>query len=110
MWWIHASERPEPFGRTIVEAMASGRAVVVARAGGALELFEEGRTGLGFQPGDAGDLARAVKELVRDDELRTRLATESRARAETRFARERLAAEIVAAYDDVRGTFGRPNG
>ena len=31
---VHASTRPEPFGRVIVEAMACGRAVVVLRGGG----------------------------------------------------------------------------
>src|SRR5262249_52926653 len=36
---VHASTRPEPFGLTIAEAMACGRAVVVTRSGGAAELF-----------------------------------------------------------------------
>jgi glycosyltransferase involved in cell wall biosynthesis len=95
---VQASERREPFGRTIVEAMASGRAVVVARAGGAVELFEEGRTGLGFDPGRSEDLARAVLQLVRDAALRSRLATRARAEAEARFDRVRLAPEVYAAY------------
>jgi glycosyltransferase involved in cell wall biosynthesis len=100
---VHASERPEPFGRTIVEAMASGCAVVVARAGGALELFDEGRTGLGFRAGDPEDLARAVLELVRDAELRTRLASAARSEAETRFGRDRLAGEIFRVYEELLG-------
>ena len=29
---VHASTKPEPFGRTIVEAMACGRAAIVANA------------------------------------------------------------------------------
>src|SRR5262249_31069956 len=35
---VHASTRPEPFGLSIVEAMACGRAVIVAAGGGAAEL------------------------------------------------------------------------
>ena len=100
---VHASERPEPFGRTIVEAMASGCAVVVARGGGAVELFTEGRTGLGFRPGDPDDLARAVIELVRNRELRVRMSREARAEAEARFGRERLAGEIFGAYEELLG-------
>jgi glycosyltransferase involved in cell wall biosynthesis len=96
---VHASARPEPFGRTIVEAMASGRAVIAARAGGALELFDEGKNALGFQPDDASDLARAMLSLVRDGELRARLGAEARINAEARFGRERLAREIVSAYE-----------
>ncbi len=98
---VHASERPEPFGRTIVEAMASGRAVVVARAGGAVELFSEGRSGLGFEPGDVRDLTRALRTLTRDAELRRALAAEGRADAEARFGRARLAPEIFTAYREL---------
>jgi glycosyltransferase involved in cell wall biosynthesis len=95
---VHGSERREPFGRTIVEAMASGRAVVVARAGGALELFTEGRTGIGFEPGSVADLTRALRLLVIDEDLRRTLAEEGRRAAELRFGRSRLASEIVGAY------------
>ena len=95
---VHASERAEPFGRTIVEAMASERAVIVSRAGGAAELFEEGQSGLGFTPGDAEDLARRALELVDNDSLRLRLATAAHREAVARFDRNRLAGEVVAAY------------
>jgi glycosyltransferase involved in cell wall biosynthesis len=101
---VHASERPEPFGRTIVEAMACGRAVVVARAGGAEELFEDGRSGLGFRPGDAADLARALLTLARDEALRADLARAGRENAVARFGRDRLAAEAFAAYEALVGT------
>jgi glycosyltransferase involved in cell wall biosynthesis len=98
---VHASERPEPFGRTIVEAMASGRAVVVARGGGAVELFSEGRSGLGFEPGDVRSLVQALRTVVGDAELRRSLAAEGRADAEARFGRTRLAPEIFSAYREL---------
>jgi glycosyltransferase involved in cell wall biosynthesis len=96
---VHASTRPEPFGRTVVEAMASGRAVVVSRAGGAAELFEEGRSGLGFTPGDSEELARVITRLVSDAELRAALGSQGRRTAEQRFDRARLGREVSAAYD-----------
>jgi glycosyltransferase involved in cell wall biosynthesis len=98
---VHPSERPEPFGRTIVEAMATGRPVVVSRAGGAAELFVEGESALGHRPGDANDLARAVLELVRDEALRTRLGNTARAEAEARFDRRRLGHEIYTSYGEL---------
>jgi glycosyltransferase involved in cell wall biosynthesis len=70
---VHSSVEPEPFGRVIVEAMACCRPVVVARSGGAAELFEEGVSGLGYASGDAGQLAGLVVRLCRDPELRERL-------------------------------------
>jgi glycosyltransferase involved in cell wall biosynthesis len=100
---VHPSERPEPFGRTIVEGMATGRPVVVSCAGGAVELFVEGETALGHQPGDADDLARAVLQLVRDEELRTRVGAAARVEAERRFDRRRLGAEVYASYGELIG-------
>jgi glycosyltransferase involved in cell wall biosynthesis len=96
---VHASTRPEPFGRIIVEAMASGKPVVVSRAGGACELFDEGHSGLGFTPGDPDDLARAIVRLVSDAELRAALGRAGRQTALERFDRSRLGREVSAIYD-----------
>jgi len=101
---VHASTRPEPFGRTIVEAMAAARPVVVARSGGAVELFEEGVTGLGFKPGDTADLVRAVLTLIRDGALRARLGAAGRAAAVAHFDRSRLGPELLAVYRELVGT------
>jgi glycosyltransferase involved in cell wall biosynthesis len=98
---VHASTRAEPFGRTIVEAMASGRPVVVARAGGAAEVFGEGRSGLGYEPGSTEDLVRALLELVNDAGLRARLGEGARAEAVERFDRERLGPELLAIYREL---------
>ena len=98
---VHASERPEPFGRTIVEAMATGRAVVVARAGGAAELFVEGETALGYDPSSPSTLTGAVLRLVRDPELRGRLGRSARHAAESRFDRRRLGPELLAVYREL---------
>jgi glycosyltransferase involved in cell wall biosynthesis len=98
---VHPSERPEPFGRTIVEAMASERAVIAARAGGAAELFTDGESALGHTPGDASDLAAAILRLAGDDALRERLAKAARAEAAARFDRRRLGSELRAVYGDL---------
>ena len=58
---VHASTKPEPFGRVIVEAMSCGRAVVVAKDGGAAELFEDGVSALASPPGDASALAGVLR-------------------------------------------------
>ncbi|HEX5272251.1 MAG TPA: glycosyltransferase, partial [Gemmataceae bacterium] len=56
----------ETFGRTIVEAFARGTPVVASRLGAMAELVADGRTGLLFTPGDAPDLAAAVRRLLAD--------------------------------------------
>ncbi len=95
---VHASTRPEPFGRTIAEAMACEKALVVSAAGGAAELFSEGRQALGVSPGDVSGLAVALGRLVSDPELRRSLGTEAGRQARSRFDRARLGHEVGAVY------------
>jgi glycosyltransferase involved in cell wall biosynthesis len=95
---VHASTRPEPFGRSIVEAMACGRAVIVAAAGGARELVEDQQTGLTHSPGDVARLAECIQQLVASPELRTRLGGQARATAVCRFSRDRLGPSLLGLY------------
>jgi glycosyltransferase involved in cell wall biosynthesis len=100
---VHASTKPEPFGLTIAEAMACGRAVIAANAGGAAELFTDGHDALGVPPGDSDALAAAIARLVADPALRTRLGNNARATAAARFARQRMAERILAIYESILG-------
>jgi len=100
---VHASTRPEPFGRVIVEAMACGRAVVASRAGGAVELFADGVSALGTPPGDPAALADALTRLAADAGARRDLGAAGRAEAVARFGRDRLAGEWSRVYRDALG-------
>jgi len=103
---VHASTRPEPFGRSIVEAMASGVATVAIRDGGAAELFEDGVSALGCPPGDPAALARAIGRLIADPGLRRALGEAGRREAEARFDADRLAEAWSTVYPG--GPPGRP--
>jgi glycosyltransferase involved in cell wall biosynthesis len=96
---VHASTQPEPFGRTIVEAMSCERPVLVARAGGAAEVFQDGENALGYEPGDASALAQAMSRMV-DDGVRTRLGTAARAHSVANFGRARLGDELLQVYSE----------
>jgi glycosyltransferase involved in cell wall biosynthesis len=95
---VHASTRPEPFGRVITEAMACGRAVIATPHGGAAELFEPEVSALSCPPGDADVLAAAITRLAADGELRQRLGVSGRRTASDRFDRSRLAEEWSSVY------------
>lgn len=95
---VHASTEPEPFGMVIAEAMACGRAVVFARAGGAAELVDEGVDAIGHCPGDDEDLARALGRLATHAELRSGLGAAARRSAVVRFDRARLGRELGPLY------------
>lgn len=96
---VHASARPEPFGRVIVEGMACGRAVIAMAEGGAAELFIDGEDALGCPPRDPVALARAMGRLIEDAGLRARIGRAAREAAVSRFDRGRLADSWASVYD-----------
>jgi glycosyltransferase involved in cell wall biosynthesis len=61
---LHTSIAPEPFGRVIVEGMLAGKPVIATAAGGALEIIEDGVTGVLVPPGDAAALSSAIFNLL----------------------------------------------
>lgn len=98
---VHASTEPEAFGLVIIEGMASGRAVIASRAGGAAELLRDEENALGHRPGDSADLAHCIDRLVRDEVSRRRLGEEGRRFAVKGFDRARLASEVSPIYQSV---------
>ncbi len=98
---VHASTRPEPFGRTIAEGMACGRAVIASPDGGAGELFTDGHDAVAVKPGSPASLARAVEQLVADASFRAGLGRQARTTALERFSRARLGREALALYDQL---------
>jgi glycosyltransferase involved in cell wall biosynthesis len=102
---VHSSTQPEPFGRVIAEGMACGRAVICSAAGGAAELIAEGKDALSHPPGDDTALAARIADLVRDADLRSRLARAGRITAERRFDRNRLSEELIPLYRKLSGHF-----
>jgi glycosyltransferase involved in cell wall biosynthesis len=95
---VHASTQPEPFGLVIAEAMACGRAVVVSRGGGAAEIVTPGEDALVYEAGCVPALAERMRELARDPALRAALGAAAAQSARRRFARERLADELMPIY------------
>jgi L-malate glycosyltransferase len=77
--------RQEPFGRSIIEAMALGTAVVASRVGGIPEILTDGRTGLLVPVGDVEKLAAAIASLIDEPERRAALAQEALREVRERF-------------------------
>ena len=61
-----------------LEAMATGRALIVSGVAALRGMIEEGVTGEVFRPEDADDLARVAEDLVRDPDRRAALGRAAR--------------------------------
>lgn len=65
----------ETFGRVLIEAMASGVAIVASGGGGVPNIVHDGQNGLLVQPLSVESMAGAIANYYRNPELRKRLAT-----------------------------------
>ena len=77
---VHASTRPEAFGRVVIEAQAMARPVIASDLGGPVETVEHGVTGWRVTPNDPDALA-AWLDFVLSLSLEERQALGARARA-----------------------------
>src|SRR5436190_23308519 len=68
----------EVFPRIVAEAYALGVPVIASRLGSLGEIVTDGETGLHAAPGDAADLARALRALAADRTLAERLGAGAR--------------------------------
>lgn len=82
---VHASTRPEPFGRVIIEAMAVGVPVVAARAGGVPEIVTQGVDGLLAAPGDVAEYCACLERLAAEAGFASGLKAAARKTVEDRF-------------------------
>ncbi len=95
------STEPEPFGRVIVEAMATERPVIAAAHGGPVESVVHGETGFLFPPQDEEALAAAMKQLAQDAALRVRMGKAGRERVLALYTIDRHVAAFQALYDEI---------
>jgi phosphatidylinositol alpha-1,6-mannosyltransferase len=69
----------EGFGLSFIEASASGKPVVGARAGGSADAVVDGETGFLVEPSDPQALSDALANLLEDEPTRTRIGAAGRA-------------------------------
>ena len=79
----------------LMEAMATGGAVVSTRVSGIPELVNDGRNGLLVAPGDAAALAEALQRLFGDAALRRELGRAARATVAAEFDARREADQLL---------------
>lgn len=106
--WRHAvvgvvpSLVPEGFGLVAAECLAAGTPCVISALGGLLDVVADGVEGLHVPPGDAEALACAIRRLLQDEPLRTRLGAAGPAKAR-RFTLSQVIPRLDEVYLRVLG-------
>jgi glycosyltransferase involved in cell wall biosynthesis len=90
---LHLVEFAEPFGLSMIEAMACGTPVIARRRGSVPEVVDEGVTGFVVD-----DVAGAVSAVGRVRDLDRRRVRE---RAALRFGRDRMVDDYLRVYEQV---------
>ena len=85
----------------LLEAMAHRRPVVATTVGGTPEVVVDGETGLLVPPRDPRALADAIRRLVDDPELATRMGEAGYERVRERFSVEAMTRRVLEIYDEV---------
>jgi glycosyltransferase involved in cell wall biosynthesis len=92
--YLFTSTWAEPFGRTIIEAMAAGLVVIGADVGGSREIFQHYPGNTLFEAGNAEALARQIERFVDDADLLDRLGEAGRRLVLERFTLDRMVDEM----------------
>lgn len=91
----------ENFPVVLLEAMASGCAIVTTSTTGCPEVV--GDAALFVRPKSSEDIRNAMVKLIEDDELRSKLGFKARKRVEENFTWKKIAQDYVKAYEDCNG-------
>jgi glycosyltransferase involved in cell wall biosynthesis len=85
----------------LLDAMAAGLPIVATAVGGSPEAVVHGQTGLLVPPADPAALARAVCDVLGDDELRRRMGVAARQRAEELYDARVIAEQVHRLCEEV---------
>jgi glycosyltransferase involved in cell wall biosynthesis len=91
----------EGLPKTLLEAAASGRAMIASDIAGCRMVVSEGVTGLLVPVADSGALADAMLQLGNDGALRERLGRSAREKAEALFSVEDVVRDTFLVYEQL---------
>lgn len=96
---IYPSCFEEPFGIAVIEAMASGRPIIVSKAGGMPEIVEDQVSGLIVEKGNYHDLAEKLIAVLTDQGLAERLVANGLRRVRKEFTKQKMVEKTLNFYN-----------
>lgn len=116
-WWGHQPDMPRIFEHAnlvclpshggegvptvLMEAAASGRAIVTTHVPGCRDIVRNGVNGRVVPPRNALALADAIEELLKDPAMRLQMAGRGREIVVKEFSQEMIAEETLALYSEL---------
>lgn len=123
-WWGHQRQMQEVFRQTnlvclpshggegvpkvLMEAAASGRAIVTTNVPGCREIVQAGVNGIVIQPGNAIELANAIERLLEDPTTRKRMGMRSREIAVNEFSEDSVVRQTLELYGELLNPHSAP--
>lgn len=96
---IYPSSSGEPFGLTMLEAMAMAKPMIITNSGGMPEIIKDGINGFVIPVRDFELLAAKINSLLGDKKLRDRLGYTGRQMVESQYTKERVTKDIISIYN-----------
>ena len=91
----------EPFGKTIIEAMACAKPVIASNIGGPSEIIEENKTGLLVPPAQPEILAAKINELLENKKKTKHMGINARKKVTQKYSWEKIAESYHALYREI---------
>lgn len=91
----------ESFGMSLIEAMATNVPVVVSRVGGMNDIVQHGENGLFVEADHPDGLAKALLDLLQNDQKRLRMAHSGKASITARFSWTHVTESLLSTYESV---------
>lgn len=96
--FLFPSSWEEPFGRVLIEAMATEKPVIAARVGGVPEVVDHEINGYLVDPNDTEGWRDSINKLIRNESLRSRFGKAGREKVLNKFTSEHMISQIVSIY------------
>ncbi len=96
---VHPALEKDSSPLAVVSAMAAGKAIICSNLEGTAELFDEGIDGLLVPPGDVNALSEKLVLLLREVDLRRKLGSAARQKAEASLSIERFTQRCEAVFE-----------
>lgn len=95
---VYPSSSFEPFGLTMLEAMACSRPMIVTKMGGMPEIISDAVNGFVIPVKDSEELASRIIQLMADQDLRERLGETGRSMVEKSYTKKSVAHATLDVY------------